>query len=291
MTGCGLATLARLQQHAFLQYASESGRYQIHEVLRQYGAAQLDADPARKADAQRSHSRHYCAWLAGQGGRINTAEQMRVLAAIDAEVENCRAAWEWAAAAGDSAVAGICRGRAVLLLRVSRTFPGGGRRLPDRHGTRSARGDGRGRAAAGASVGLAGRVRPFPGPVLRRLERLLQSSLARLEELAGQGLEVSPELAFTRLRMGEAAEWRNSAEAQAHLDASQRLYRSMGDSWGAARALEGLGLATLVGLETVAAEDHYRQAIALLGTTGDPRLRARLRYRLAYGPGVSGSQG
>ena len=103
LTGCGLATLARLQQHAFLQYASESGRYQIHEVLRQYGAAQLDADPARKADAQRSHRRHYCAWLAGQGGRINTAEQERVLAAIDAEVENCRVAWEWAVAAGDIA--------------------------------------------------------------------------------------------------------------------------------------------------------------------------------------------
>ena len=103
LTGCSLATLARLQQHAFLQYASDSGRYQIHEVLRQYGEAQLDADPERCADARRRHSGHYCAWLAGQGGRINTAEQMRVLAAIDAEVENCRAAWEWAVAAGDIA--------------------------------------------------------------------------------------------------------------------------------------------------------------------------------------------
>ena len=103
LTGCSLATLARLQQHAFLQYASDSGRYQIHEVLRQYGAAQLEADPERCADARRRHSGHYCAWLAGQGGRINTAEQERVLAAIDAEVENCRAAWEWAVAAGDIA--------------------------------------------------------------------------------------------------------------------------------------------------------------------------------------------
>ena len=77
------------------------------------------------------------------------------------------------------------------------------------------------------------------------------------------------------------AEWRNTADGQAHLDASQRLYRSLGDTWGAARALEGLGFATLIGLEAVAAEDYYRQAITLLGTTGDPRIRARLRYRLA----------
>ena len=80
LTGCGLATLARLQQHAFLQYATDSGRYQIHEVLHQYGAAQLDADPARKADAQRSHSRHYCGRLARESERINTGEQRAILA-------------------------------------------------------------------------------------------------------------------------------------------------------------------------------------------------------------------
>jgi hypothetical protein len=40
------------------------------QVLRQYGTAQ-GCRPARKAGAQRRHSRHYCAWLAA-GERINT---------------------------------------------------------------------------------------------------------------------------------------------------------------------------------------------------------------------------
>ncbi len=242
LTGCDLATLARLQQHAFLQYASESGRYQIHEVLRQYGAAQLDADPARKADAQRSHRGHYCAWLAGQGGRINTAEQ-----------SGCWRRWmprsktvgwpgsgRWRRA---NRFAGICCRCAVLLLRVSRALPGGCRRLPDRSGAGCVR------EATVEAERLRLRLLTWQGAFSHFLgqyseaHRLLESSLARLEELADQGIAMPAELACARLRMGDLSRWRNISEAQAHLEASQRLYRSVGDTWGAARALEGLGLA------------------------------------------------
>ena len=166
LTGCSLATLARLQQHAFLQYASESGRYQIHEVLRQYGAAQLDADPTRQADAQHRHSRHYCAWLAGQSGRINTGR-----AGAGAGGDGCRGrklsgGLGVGGGGGRHRFAGICRRSAVLLLRVSRTLPGGRRRLPDLSGAMRVWADSRGRAVAGAPVGLAGRVQSLSGPVL-----------------------------------------------------------------------------------------------------------------------------
>ena len=70
-------------------------------MLQQYGAGQLTAAPDRQADAQRRHGRHYCGWLAERAGRINTAEQVAILAAIDVEIENCRAAWEWAVSEGE----------------------------------------------------------------------------------------------------------------------------------------------------------------------------------------------
>jgi tetratricopeptide (TPR) repeat protein len=44
--------------------------------------------------------------------------------------------------------------------------------------------------------------------------------------------------------------------------------------------LEGLGLEKMISLDPVAAADCYQNAIALQKTTGDPRLRARLHYRL-----------
>jgi DNA-binding SARP family transcriptional activator/predicted ATPase len=280
LTGCGLATLARLQQHAFLQYASESGRYQVHEVLRQYGAVQLAADPARQADAQRSHGRHYSAWLAGHSGRINTAEQVRVLAALDAEVDNCRAAWAWAAAAGDRAALAAAADPLFFYCEYRGRFQEGfdACRIAVEQGVGGATTeDERWRAHLWAWQGAFGHsLGQFEEP-----HRLLASSLAQLEELSGQGRDVRSELAFTRLCVGKLASWRKPAEARAHHEASQRLYRSIGDSWGAARALENLGLASMLDLGGGAGEDCYRQAIALLGTIGDPRIRARLRYRLA----------
>jgi ATP-binding cassette subfamily B protein len=68
--------------------------------------------------------------------------------------------------------------------------------------------------------------------------------------------------------MGDLSKWRNITEAVALFNASQRLYRSIGDTWGAARALEGLGLEMMISLDPVAAADYYQQAIALLGSTG-----------------------
>ena len=53
-------------------------------------------------------------------------------------------------------------------------------------------------------------------------------------------------------------------------------------------ALEGLGLTTVLSLDTVAAADYYQQAIALPGTTGDPRIGARLHYRLALAMAFQG---
>jgi len=279
LTGCSLATLARLQQHAFLQYASESGRYQIHEVLRQYGAAQLDADPTRQADAQHRHSRHYCAWLAGQSGRINTAEQERVLVALDAEVENCRAAWEWAVAAGDIASLAAASDALFFYFEYRGRFQEGfdACRISLEQ------------CVCGPTVEAKrlrvrlltwqGAFRHFLGQY-SEAHRLLESSLARVEELASQGIEMPAESACARLRMGDLSKWRNTTEAVALFNASQRLYRLVGDTWGAARALEGLGLEKMISLDPVAAADCYQNAIALQKTTGDPRLRARLHYRL-----------
>ena len=59
---------------------------------------------------------------------------------------------------------------------------------------------------------------------------------------------------------------------------------------GRSRALESLGFAWIQKLETVAASNCYRQAIALQESTGDPRLGARLLYRLALSLAMQGEK-
>ena len=208
-------------------------------MLRQYGAAQLEADPESCADARRRHSRHYCAWLAGQSGRINTGEQERVLAAIDSEVENCRGAWEWAVAAGDSASLASAADPLFFYFEYRGRYQEGADacRISLQQ------------CACGPTVEaerLRVRLLTWQGVfnhVLGHSEarRLLERSLAWLEELADQGIEMPAESACTRLRMGDLSKWHNITEAVTLFDASQRLYRSIGDNWGAARRIGGPG--------------------------------------------------
>jgi len=89
VAGAGLPLLASLVDQS-LVVVGEDGRYGMHELLRQYAAERLAADPAEEAVARRRHAEHYAALLpapaeafAGGGPEL------------DAEVENLRAATDW----------------------------------------------------------------------------------------------------------------------------------------------------------------------------------------------------
>ncbi len=89
VAGAGLPLLAGLVDQSLVA-AGEDGRYDMHELLRQYAAERLAADPAEEEDTRRRHAAHYAALLpvpaealAGDGP------------GLDAEVENLRAATDW----------------------------------------------------------------------------------------------------------------------------------------------------------------------------------------------------
>jgi predicted ATPase/DNA-binding SARP family transcriptional activator len=77
----GLPLLAALVDQSLVA-AGEDGRYSMHELLRQYAAEQLAADPAEQAGARRRHAEHFAAL------RLAPAE-------AGLEAENLRAATEW----------------------------------------------------------------------------------------------------------------------------------------------------------------------------------------------------
>ena len=72
----------------------EHGRYQIHELLRQYGADRLHEHAAEVAEAHAAQGRYYAeqlqAWSAICGYRGIITE---VLSELEPEIENIRAAW------------------------------------------------------------------------------------------------------------------------------------------------------------------------------------------------------
>jgi DNA-binding SARP family transcriptional activator/predicted ATPase len=97
--GVPLKSLSALINKCWIQ--REAGRrYQIHELLRQYGAERLARDPDLEAAVRDQHSRYYCDWLSQQEKGISNAEQPPAWDAIQDDIENVRAACMWAATQG-----------------------------------------------------------------------------------------------------------------------------------------------------------------------------------------------
>ena len=75
-----------------------SGRYALHELLRQYAEIKLQAEPQAFAEAQARHGQHYVQFLAGREDAQNDARQHEAQREIATEMDNIRAAWGWAIA-------------------------------------------------------------------------------------------------------------------------------------------------------------------------------------------------
>jgi len=73
-----------------------NGRYQIHELLRQYAAEKLLANPKAAAETPSRHAHYYLSLLDQRLDDLLGGRQMEVMLEIEAELNNIRAAWQWA---------------------------------------------------------------------------------------------------------------------------------------------------------------------------------------------------
>jgi tetratricopeptide (TPR) repeat protein len=71
-----------------------SGRYVFHQLVRQYAAEQLAASPDSSAAHER-HTGYYAGLLSDAASDLKGARQAESLRAVDADIDNVRAAWQW----------------------------------------------------------------------------------------------------------------------------------------------------------------------------------------------------
>jgi tetratricopeptide (TPR) repeat protein len=74
------------------------GRFELHELLRQYAAERLAAEGAELADARESHARFYLGMLAERADALLGENMMEARDELRVEIDNLRAAAEWAVA-------------------------------------------------------------------------------------------------------------------------------------------------------------------------------------------------
>jgi len=99
VAGASLRSLTALVNKSLLRRLP-TGRYEIHELLRQYAERRLNEAAAGKDETHHRHSSYYADFLADKGAEINTRSQKKALNAIEAEIENIRAAWSWSVERG-----------------------------------------------------------------------------------------------------------------------------------------------------------------------------------------------
>ncbi len=245
-----LRLLAALVRKSFLQYDRMKDRYQIHELLRQYGAEKLARDPALEAAARDQHSQYYCDWPSQVEEGITGAERQAVWDAIQDDTENVQVACMWAATQGLPSRLG----RAVDTLgwfyylgygnyqQGEFTF----RRLREAlvaAETWSVS------APAGAQRTMA-RVLAWEATMWSLLgdketsNRLIHESLALLDAPTLAGEDTRLERAHIAMQFGYGRAYADARTARQHFAKCVELYREIGHGLGMAYALLGLGRAT-----------------------------------------------
>jgi predicted ATPase/DNA-binding XRE family transcriptional regulator len=95
VVGATLPLLASLVSKSLVRRA-EDGRYDLHEVIRQFAMSCLDADPSRCFETRNVHSEYYLRFAADRERALKSAPQQHVAREMIDEMDNLRAAWAWA---------------------------------------------------------------------------------------------------------------------------------------------------------------------------------------------------
>lgn len=98
VVNASLQVLTSLVHKSLLRWSwdqGEAGRYQMHELLRQFAAEHLEAD--QRAALEARHSDYYLNFVQARAQRLTRDESRAAAVEIRGELDNVRQAWAWAA--------------------------------------------------------------------------------------------------------------------------------------------------------------------------------------------------
>ncbi|NJN83570.1 MAG: tetratricopeptide repeat protein, partial [Caldilineaceae bacterium] len=276
-----LLELTPLFEKALLR-VTPSGRYLLHELLRQFTLEKLAQNRDAVADTGRRHARYYLDFLHEREYTLYDKTQSAVLDEVKLELDNIRAAWSYALEVGDvdlleKAATGLHR-----FFTLRSRFREGRELL---------------------TTGLLRLDSTPPSDHVRRLRAQLQLQCGSLlvitdaiesgRQMVEQGLANATDTrwqAFGAYTLGWLAKAQgNRVAAIEQLQRSRQLSQSIDDLNGETEALIGLSdvISTFVDYEEGA--QLGRQALALARRLGRPDLIARALDMLAWATNCMGN--
>ncbi|MEP7357065.1 MAG: tetratricopeptide repeat protein, partial [Anaerolineales bacterium] len=266
--------LSALVDKAFLR-RTPSGRYEMHELLRQYGALNLAEDGAELAAVGDRHSQYFADFMQQQYPALKGGRQLLALDAINAEMGNIRAAWQWSISHGQAAAVAQFFDCLVLFFDTQNWFHEGAETFARAQESWRARPGQADQAEASLARLLAGE-----GIFSHRLGRnkraaeLLAEAYARFQTLPAA--QVADDLALTLYFSGLVQlELGAYDEARKLLEASLALRRELDDLHGVAVALNELADVAYHLGSYADASGLYAEALRLRRQIGDQHGVAR----------------
>jgi tetratricopeptide (TPR) repeat protein len=95
IAGASINGLSSLVNKSLLRHNNESGRYDLHELIRQYSFAKLRTRTEILAETSSTHALHYAEWLAVLEPRLKSPEQRHIARLIRSETANWIASYHW----------------------------------------------------------------------------------------------------------------------------------------------------------------------------------------------------
>jgi len=95
VAGASLQQLAGLVDKSFLSHEPDTGRMEVHELLRQYAEEHLEKMPEASLSAHEAHAAYYAKFMEQRWAYLKCGQQMGALAEIEPDMENVRAAWRY----------------------------------------------------------------------------------------------------------------------------------------------------------------------------------------------------
>ncbi len=246
-----LFTLSGLVDKSFLSLNSNSfnPRYEMHEHLRLYAAEKLGERPKKvtkelllpsdKQQVQTQHCRFFTTFLSQCTPRLKGKEQKEALEEIGSEIENVRAAWQWAVEQGNIEAIGQSLKALFYFYEIRSWTQEGEEAFADAvHKMRETyreQPDTASEAILGQLLARQGRFRNRLG-LYRQAKELLQESLVILRrlDLPEETVFSINNLGKTAFRLGEYAEARQLCQE------SVTICQQIGYSEGMITALETL---------------------------------------------------
>jgi len=242
VAGASLKMLSTFISKSLLRFNPSRQRYENHELLRQFAAEKL----ADEAQARQRHARYTCALLQRLEPDLKGPRQQEGLTAIEQELENARAAWTWAIAhrQGDYLAQAL---ESLALFYQWRNRFGEGKALCQKAAAILA-GDAANSSLSLEEALLAGRLLTWQGVfqlAARQYDRArltLRQAQTLLDNAALPQAQTAAARGHLLLQLSHYAIINDFGGRAVTLnEESVALYRSIGDEWGTALALDALG--------------------------------------------------